>query len=566
MSDTESQTDYSEKLNPNVTRQSSLSEAAQQPQNLFAEDSEIRATTSPLNRVSTGASAFSQQEQDQVTRVLTGTHKLDTTPLPKMGGGRDYPPELPENDAWRVDFDGPEDPIFPHNWPLKKKLGICAVLGFTTFSTAWGSSVYASAVLDVAKEFHVGPVVAILGVSLYVMGFASGPILWAPISELYGRKLPIILSMLGLSIFSFGAATGKELQTVIICRFFSGFFGAAPLAVVAAAFSDMFNNEHRGTALTIFSGMVFCGPIVAPVVGGFISFSYLGWRWTEYITGIMAAFALVLDILFYQETYHPIILCRKASELRRRTGNWGIFAPHEQVELDINAIITKNVARPVLMLIREPILLLLTLYTAFIYGILYLFLEAYPIVFAEGYRMKGGVSQLPYLGLAIGMVIAMFVIAFVFEPRYNAKLKQNGGKPVPEARLPPMILGGIIFPLGIFWFTWSGNYPDKVHWICPTLSGLFTGFGLLSIFLCAINYIVDTYLFLAASALAGNTMLRSGFGAAFPLFATAMFHNLGTNWAGTLIGCIGFVLAPVPALFYLFGKRIRKNSKYAFDL
>jgi DHA1 family multidrug resistance protein-like MFS transporter len=129
-----------------------------------------------------------------------------------------------------------------------------------------------------------------------------------------------------------------------------------------------------------------------------------------------------------------------------------------------------------------------------------------------------------------------------------------------------MIVGAIAFPVGIFWLTWSGNYYESVPWIVPTLSGLFTGFGLLTIFLCAINYIVDSYLFFAASALAGNTLLRSSFGAAFPLFADAMFKNLGTNWAGLVLGCIGSALAPVPFLFYKYGKRIRQKSKYAFDL
>jgi DHA1 family multidrug resistance protein-like MFS transporter len=331
---------------------------------------------------------------------------------------------------------------------------------------------------------------------------------------------------------------------------------------VAASFADLFNNRQRGVALTIFAGTVFCGPIFAPVIGGFISFSHLGWRWTEYITGIMVSFALVLDVLFYDETYHPVILCHKAAYLRNKTGNWAIYAPHEEVELDFHDLVRKNLVRPLVMLFYEPIILLITIYTAFIYGILYLLLEAYPIIFAEGYLMQGGVSQLPYLGLTIGMIIAMFVIAFVFEPRYNAALAKNNGRPVPEARLPPMILGATVFPIGIFWLTWTGNYPQHVHWIVPTISGLLIGFGLLSIFLCAINYIVDSYLMFAASALAGNTFLRSLCGAVFPLFADAMFHNLGTNWAGTVLGCIAVALIPVPILFYKYGKAIRKRSKY----
>lgn len=502
-----------------------------------------------------------------ISRVLTGSSfGTKNAPLPKMGGGRDYPPELSDREAWRVDFDGPDDPIFPHNWTMKRKIAVCIVLGYATLCSAWGSSVYSSATPFVMQQYGIGQVTATLGVSLYVLGFASGPVLWAPLSELYGRKPPIMVSMLGLTVFTFGVATAKDIQTIMICRFFAGFFGAAPLAVVAAAFADMFNNKHRGIALTIFAGTVFAGPIIAPVVAGFIANSYLGWRWTQYITGIMGAVALCLVTLFYQETYHPIILAEKARELRRRTGNWGIYAAQEAVELDLNDIVTKNLTRPIFMLIREPIILLITIYTAFIYGILYLSLQAYPIVFTEHYHWTGGKANLPYLGLAIGEVIACITIAVFLEPRYINAVEKNDGKPVPEARLPGMILGAISFPIGIFWFCWSGNYAEHVHWAVPTVAGLFIGFGLLSIFLCAINYIVDAYLASAASALAGNTLLRSTCGAVFPLFASAMFHNLGTNWAGTLIGCIALLLLPVPILFYKFGKSIRLKSKYAVVL
>jgi MFS transporter, DHA1 family, multidrug resistance protein len=119
-------------------------------------------------------------------------------------------------------------------------------------------------------------------------GFAFGPIFWAPLSELKGRRLPILTAGLGLTVFNFGVAVAKDLQTVMICRFFGGFFGSAPLSVVAAVFSDMFDNKSRGLAVTVFGLCVFTGPLMAPFIGGFIVTNHsLGWRWTEYIVGIM---------------------------------------------------------------------------------------------------------------------------------------------------------------------------------------------------------------------------------------------------------------------------------------
>ena len=257
------------------------------------------------------------------------------------------------------------------------------MLGYTTFVSAFASSIFSTATQAVAREFGVSSEVGLLGLSLYVLGFAFGPILWAPLSELRGRRLPLITAMFGFTLFQAAVATGKDLQTVLICRFFGGLFGACPLAVVAAVFSDMFNNRTRGLAITVFSMTVFTGPLMAPFIGGFIVESYLGWRWTEYIVLILGAVAFTVDLLFLQETYPPVVLVDKAKELRRRTRNWGIHAKQEEIEVDFRELVSKNFSRPLRILVNEPIVLLLSVYMSFIYGLLYLFLTAYPIVFQE---------------------------------------------------------------------------------------------------------------------------------------------------------------------------------------
>ena len=369
------------------------------------------------------------------------------------------------------------------------------MLGYTTLTAAFVSSIYSAATRPVAIQFGVSSEVGILGVSLYVLGFATGPILWAPLSELRGRRLPLIAAMFGFSIFSIATAVAKDLQTVLISRFFAGAFGSAPLAIVAAVFSDMFDNRSRGLAITVFSMTVFVGPQLAPFIGGFIVINpHMGWRWTEYIAAIMGFIAFGLDLIFLQETYPPVVLVDKAAELRRRTKNWGIHAKQEEIEVDFRELVTKNFSRPLRILVTEPIVLLLSIYMAFIYGLLYLFLTAYPIVFQGIHRMNPGVGGLPFFGMIAGQITAGITIALL-QPGYNRKLAANNNIPVPEWRLPPVVAGGISFALGLFWFAWSG-YRANIHWIVPTLSGLLTGFGLLSIFLQSLNYIVDAYLML----------------------------------------------------------------------
>nr|POE47353.1 putative transporter [Quercus suber] len=477
-----------------------------------------------LSRIQTGRSQHSQTIGASIrSRTTTRQSKK---PLPNFGGGKPFPPSLPDREEYVVE----------------KKLIVSTVLGFVTLTAAFGSSIFSVTTGTIAAQY---------GVSSEV-----GPIVWAPMSELYGRKIPLLVGSFAFTIFSIAVAAGKDLQTILICRFFSGFMGACPLTCVGAVFADLYNNRQRGLAISVFSVAVFSGPLLAPFIGGFINQSYLGWRWTEWLTAIMGATGLILSLLFLEETYPPVILVNKAAEMRRRTKNWGIHAKQEEIEIDLRELLEKNLSRPMRMLFTEPIVLLISIYMAFIYGLLYLFLTFYPIVFQGIHGFNQGVGGLPYFGIIFGELLAGLAV-ILMQPGYNKKLAANNNVPVPEWRLPIAIVGGTLFAIGLFWFGWSG-YRADVHWIVPTLSGLFTGFGLLML-----NYLIDSYLMFAASAIAANTFLRSLCGAGFPLFATYMIEGMGVQWAGTLLGCVALLLVPVPLYFYLRGAKIRERSSFA---
>lgn len=527
----------------------------------------------PENQISVvdhAESMASESISRAMSRRMTGVEELyreashNKDPMPKMGAGKDYPPMLPDRDPYAVAYDGPDDPQFPHNWSLTKKIINSASVALCALAASMGSAMFSQGSLELMKEYHVGSVVAALGTSLFVFGFAAGPILWGPLSELYGRKTVLAPSVFVYICFSFAVGAAKDIQTVMICRFFAGFMGAAALVVAPASMSDIFSPVARGKAVTVFAMAVFGGPMLAPILGGFIAKNRgLGWRWTSYFSGLIGVVALLAVVFFLEETHHGLILVKKAETLRRRTGNWGIHAPHEEVSLSIKEIVEKNITRPIVMLVREPILLLVSLYNAFIYGLLYLFLTAVPLIFAGEYGFAQGISELPYLAMLIGVFIGGG-ISVLMEKRFIRAMQKNGGKLVAEERLPPMMVGAVCYTIGLFWLGWTGAYAKHVHWIVPTIGAVPVGMGLILLFLPSINYIIDCYLFFAASALAGNTFLRSAFGAAFPLFARQMFVNMKIQWATTLLGCLSLVLVPVPFLFYKYGKSIRSKSKYAF--
>jgi hypothetical protein len=114
----------------------------------------------------------------------------------------------------------------------------------------------------------------------------------------------------------------------------------------------------------------------------------------------------------------------------------------------------------------------------------------------------------------------------------------------------------------MFWFAWTGEY-NSIHWVVPTLAGVFLSTSILLIFVAYLNYLTDSYLMFAASALAANTVCRSACGAAAPLFTQYMFDALGIGGGGSLIGGVAVLLAPIPFVFYWYGEPIRKRSKFA---
>jgi DHA1 family multidrug resistance protein-like MFS transporter len=301
-----------------------------------------------------------------------------------------------------------------------------------------------------SSDFGVGTEVITLCTTLFVLGFATGPMIWAPMSELMGRKSPLVIAIIGEGIFTIACAVAKDVQTLIICRFFAGVCGASQLTVVPGLLADIYDNTYRGVAISLYALTVFGGPFIAPMAGGYTVESYLGWRWTLYIPAILALGNGLLSLFFLKESYPPCVLVAKAVSIRKSSGNWGIHARQEEVELEIADVVEKYLARPLRLLVTEPVLLLISLYMSFIYGLVYALLEAYPFVFGIIHGMHPGAAGLNFIGLLIGIVLALAFI-LLQQKQYTAQLARNGDVPVPEWRLRPTMIGAPMFAVGLFW-------------------------------------------------------------------------------------------------------------------
>jgi len=334
---------------------------------------------------------------------------------------------------------------------------------------------------------------------------------------------------------------------------------SAPLSNAPGVLADIWGPVERGNAMALFSMMTFIGPALGPVIGGFLELKE-DWRWIFYV---MLWFAGITELLMFTipETLGPIVLLNKARRLRKLKipGYENIQAPIEVTDRSLVAIYKVALTRPWKILV-DPISFAVAVYLSVVYALLYMLFTIYPIVFQQKRGWNSGVGELPLIGTAIGAAIGGSII-FAVSHRDRKRL-EAGHKGVPEDRLSVAMLGGVMFPITMFWFAWSGEY-NSVHWIVPTLAGVFLGTSILLIFVAYLNYLTDSYLMYAASALAANTVCRSAAGAAAPLFTQQMFTALGVGGGGSLIGGVAILLMPIPFIFYKYGGPIRERSKFA---
>ncbi len=414
------------------------------------------------------------------------------------------------------DWTGPDDPENPMNWPLWQRVYHTTVPGLFGFAVTFGTSVYTPGYPEVMERFHVSSTVALLGLSLYVLGLAFGPVLAAPISETKGRKVVYLVSLPLGALFTLGAGFSKSFAALAITRFFAGFFGSPVLAVGAGTNVDIWAPIHRAVATSMFLLAPFLGPALGPAVGGF-SAQYKGWRWTQWDL-LFLMVPIYLYSLGMKETYKKIILQNRAKRLSipppAKTGPSGLAA--------IKFLLTVTLLRPITMIFTEPIVFFMSLYTAFNFSVLYGFFAAFPIVFEGVYHFDAGLSGITFLGIGLGCCIGVVTAIVVDRVWYRKEYKKShnqgkGGVVAPEHRLYVAMMGSFGVPIGLFWFAWTAR--ADVHWISPILASIPFAWGNLCIFTAAALYLVDVYGPLnGASALAANGVMRYLSGAAFPLF------------------------------------------------
>ncbi|KAK3725100.1 GTPase-activating protein [Vermiconidia calcicola] len=470
-------------------------------------------------------------------------------------------------DVHLVSWYGENDPENPRNWSLFKRVFVTFEICLLTISVYIGSAIYSAGTDSVVATFGVSRVAATLGLTLFVAGYGVGPMLWSPMSEIpqIGRN-PVYLGTLVVFVaLQVPTALASNFGMLLAFRFITGFFGSPVLATGGASLSDVWRPAKRAYAMGIWGISAICGPVLGPLVGGFaVQFGFVSggftapWTWPIWELMWLSGFCLVVLFFFLPETSANNILVRRTRRLRKITGDDKLICEPELMaqEMTSKDIVLMSLVRPFTLNFLEPMVLMLNLYIALIYGLLYIWFESFVDVFIGVYHFGLGEEGLAYLGILIGALVVIppffLYLHYKLEPQFD-----ENGELQPEKRLPPTFVGAFCIPICLFWFGWSAR--PSVHWIMPIIGSGWFSIGAFLLFNSILNYLPDAYPQYAASVLAGNDLLRSSFGAGFPLFASAMYSDLGIAWASSTLAFISIAFIPIPFVLYKYGATLRRN-------
>ncbi|KAK7230005.1 hypothetical protein V2G26_002175 [Clonostachys chloroleuca] len=501
----------------------------------------------------------SQSSQPSISSIPTLTEAPDPDSIEKQTVTKaplTDPASHFDDDPEIVRWDGDNDPELPLNWPSSQKWRNVVMVSALTFVTPFASSMFAPAINQVMQEMGTtSRDVGSFGVSVYLLGYAFGPLVLGPCSELYGRLIVYHVCAVLFILCNVSCALSISMPMLIIFRFLTGLVGAAPLTIGPGTVSDCFRQEERGRAMAVWTMPVLLGPCLGPAVGAYVSRA-LGWRWNFWLLIIMSGVVSVFCLFFQRETHPPTLLKHRAAKVRKSAGNPNIrHVGHTTTSR--RQVFTTSIVRPVKMLFLSPVIFGLSLLTAVAYGTLYLFFTTVTDVFESRYGIVTNVGLI-YLGCGCGQFAGLFVLGLVSDAIIKRAAK--GGEMKPEYRLPPMIPGGAMIPIGLLIYGWTAEY--KVFWFVPVIGTFFIGFGMISVFTPVGTYLIDAFPVYAASATAANTVFRSVGGALLPLAGPRMYSSLGQGWGNTLLAAISLIMMGMIVMSLKYGERLRTNPRY----
>lgn len=413
-------------------------------------------------------------------------------------------------------------------------------------------------------------------VTVWELGEACGPLLIAPLSEIYGRypafNVANVIFVTGVVL----SAISQTASLIIFARFLTG-FAVASNVLNPAVIGDIFSPESRGSGMSLVMLAPLLGGAIGPAVSGIIAES-LGWRMILWMSAVLAIICEVLFFTLLRETYKIPILQRKAARLRKETQDESVKCAWE-AEAAGSALywssLRTSIKRPILMTWDSSVLQIMSLYGCIIFTFYYVVATTLPGILREIYGFSPALIGFSFLSFSkiqspmsnavlifpgIGATGGIIVCSVFLDRTYMLLGSSRGVIPRPEYRLPFLVVGAVFMPVTVALYGWA----PYAHWTVYLLQLAIAllGFFLLLISVSLAAYVVDAFGLYSASAMTTVLITRCLGGTLLPLAIPPLTNSMGLGYGFLVLAAICLVMIPLPIAVMRYGPRWRQNSMY----
>lgn len=467
------------------------------------------------------------------------------------------------------------DALNPQNWSERSKWACTLAVCLLTLAITIPSSIDAPVADQFDEHFAVNAEAGSMTTGMYLIGLGVGALFAGTISETFGRNVIYLTTFIIFMIFIMAKALAPNYGSAIVFRFLSGFFGSTPLTAAGGTIADMWSPLQMIYVVPVGAMTAYAGPIVGPILGAYLP--NIGFRWSDWLSLIIAGAVLLYVTLFQPETYQPVLLEWRAKHLREQTGD-ARYQTATQTTTHLATRLLVNIYRPFAFVSTEPVIQIFTFYLLIVYFVLFTFLNGYPYIFAQTYGISVSLTFILWVALLVGDLAALPLIPIVYKWAVQAAKE---GKLAPEYCLWYGMLGGsFALPISLWWMAWTcyvssplfllrsqmdgrisrSEQPSVSIW-APIIGSVLFGYGLVTIFAMTFLYTCFMYGAQSASALAFMTSVRYIIAGAILPASVPMYQRLGPHLALTIPAALATAMIPVPYILYKYGPKIRAASK-----
>ncbi|KAI1379745.1 MFS general substrate transporter [Hypoxylon crocopeplum] len=443
--------------------------------------------------------------------------------------------------GWR----GHDDPDNPKNWSAAWNWSAVAITSLGSFVSLSSSTLIAPALKSISHDLDMDTSTGQIALSIFILPWGLGPLIWAPLGETFGRK-PVWLGGCVLYILA-NTLCGQtnSAGALTVTRLIAGFGASASLATAMPVLSDCWRAEERGRSLAVSTSAPLVGPAVGP-------------RWAFYILSMFSALLLLAALFMFRETHSETILRRRAARLDRKS-NEKSTEWRTMLTKGTSLGILSNMERPLRLLYQDRVVQIVVLYFGYNFGNCYIVLSTFANLWITRYGQSTTDSGLHYIALAIGYLAAGHGGGILMDRiwrRLHARDGRNGSncdsdRPVPEYRVPLMLLGGVLTPIGLLWYGWTAE--TRQFWLLPDIGVAILGFGFILTTQALQAYVMDAFPHCVGSASAATQLFRGVAGFAFPIFGPKLYDRLGYGWGNSLMALLAALIGiPCPILLWKY--------------